>query len=149
MLAVASLLADYGVDALKQLFFDPRTHRHWQAREVSDSAFRAIYEAVKLAPTSANCSPGRFVFVKSKEAKARLVACVSPHNVESARAAPVIVIIAQEMRFYDKLPKLCPGRDLVQNFEGQHHVIAETAFRNSTLQGAYLVMAARALGFDC
>jgi 3-hydroxypropanoate dehydrogenase len=146
---VATLPIDRAADVLKQLFFDARTHRHWQAREVTDDALRAIYEAVKVAPTSTNCSPGRFVFVKSKAAKARLVACLSPHDAESARAAPVTVIVAQDLRFYDKLPKLFPECDLVENFEGHHHLIAETAFRNSTLQGAYLIMASRALGFDC
>jgi 3-hydroxypropanoate dehydrogenase len=149
MLALANVPFDEVVSALRQLFLEARTHRHWQGREVSDETLRAIYDAVKLAPTSQNCSPGRFVFVKSKAAKKKLVACVSPHNVESARTAPVTVIVAQDLRFYERLPELFPGRDVASAYAGKPHLIAETAFRNSALQGAYLIMAARALGLDC
>jgi 3-hydroxypropanoate dehydrogenase len=134
---------------LKELFFHARTYRHWLPHDVSDHTIRSLYEAVKLAPTSRNCSPGRFVFVRSREAKARLLACLAPHNVESARAAPVTVIVAHDLRFYLRLPKLFPARDLTKTFAGKPHLIVETAFRNGTLQGAYLVMAARALGLDC
>jgi 3-hydroxypropanoate dehydrogenase len=150
--ALASIGAeevDDAVRALKELFFHARTYRHWLPHDVSDHTLRSLYEAVRLAPTSCNCSPGRFVFVRSREAKARLLASVSPHNLESARAAPVTVIIAQDLRFYLRLPKLFPGRDMTKTFSGKPHVVAETAFRNSTLQGGYLVMAARALGLDC
>jgi len=150
--ALASIGADEvddAVRALKQLFFHARTHRHWLAHDVSDHTLRSLYEAVRLAPTSSNCSPGRFVFVKSPEAKKRLLEFVSPRNVESARTAPVTVIVAQDLRFYLRLPKLFPGRDVARTFAGNPHLITETAFRNSTLQGAYLVMAARALGLDC
>jgi 3-hydroxypropanoate dehydrogenase len=140
---------DDAVRALKELFFHARTHRHWLAHDVSDHTLRSLYEATKLAPTSRNCSPGRFVFVRSREAKARLLACVAPENLESARAAPVTAVVAQDLRFYLRLPKLFPPRDLTKDFAGKPHFIAETAFRNSTLQGAYLVMAARALGLDC
>jgi 3-hydroxypropanoate dehydrogenase len=140
---------DDAVRALKQLFFYARTHRHWLALDVSDHTLRSLYEAVKLAPTSYNCSAGRFVFVKSHAAKAKLLTFVSSHDVESVEGAPVTAIVAQDLRFYLRLPKLFPGRDMTSTFEGQAHAITETAFRNSTLQGAYLIMAARALGLDC
>src|SRR5215831_17032248 len=88
---------DDAVRALKQLFFYARTHRHWLTHDVSDHTLRSLYEAVKLGPTSSNCSPGRFVFVRSREAKARLLPCLSPSDVESAAAAPVTVIVAQDL----------------------------------------------------
>jgi 3-hydroxypropanoate dehydrogenase len=150
--ALASIGAnevDDAVRTLKELFFNARTHRHWLPHDVSDHTIRSLYEAVRLGPTSCNSSPGRFVFVKSREAKAKLLECLAPHNVESARAAPVTVIVAQDLCFYLRLPKLFPLRQLLRTFMGKSHLIAETAFRNSTLQGAYLVMAARALGLDC
>jgi 3-hydroxypropanoate dehydrogenase len=140
---------DDAVRALKELFFHARTHRHWLAHDVSDHTLRSLYEAAKLAPTSSNCSPGRFVFVRSREAKAKLLECLAPDHVESARTAPVTAIVAQDLTFYLRLPKLFPSRDLVKSFAGKPDLITETAFRNSTLQGAYLVMAARAIGLDC
>jgi len=150
--ALASIGAnevDDAVRALKELFLNARTHRHWLPHDVSDHTLRSLYEAVRLGPTSLNCSPGRFVFVKSREAKATLLECLEPDNVESARAAPVTVIVAQDLCFYLRLPKLFPSRNLLRTFAGKPHLIGETAFRNGTLQGAYLVMAARALGLDC
>jgi 3-hydroxypropanoate dehydrogenase len=150
--ALASIRAnevDDTVRALKELFLHARTHRHWLPHEVSDHTLKSLYEAVKLGPTSRNCSPGRFVFVKSPEAKATLIECLEPRHVESTRTAPVTVIVAQDLCFYLRLPKLFPARNLLRDFAGKPHLIAETAFRNGTLQGAYLVMAARALGLDC
>ena len=129
--ALASIGAeevDDAVRALKELFFHARTYRHWLPHDVSDHTLRSLYEAVKVAPTSCNCSPGRFVFVRSREARARLLACVAPHDVESARAAPVTVVIAEDLRFYLRLPKLFPVRDLTSTFSSKPHVIGETAF---------------------
>lgn len=136
-------------DALAQLFFEARTHNAWQAREVTDALLRQLVDMLKFGPTSANCSPARFVFVRSKEAKARLAPHLSAGNRDKTLAAPVTAIIGQDMAFYDHLPKLFPHTDARSWFAGNAEKIAETALRNSSLQGAYLILAARALGLDC
>lgn len=134
--------------ALEQLFHNARTHSHWQNRPVSDELMRQLYDLLKLCPTSANCSPARFVFIKSAEAKARLKPFLMEGNIEKTMAAPVCVIVAQDQRFYEHLPALYPHADAKSWFEGNQPVIDATAFRNSSLQGAYLILAARALGLD-
>lgn len=139
-------VSDEGLDLL---FRDARTQNGWQEKAVSDVHIKAIYELLKWAPTSANCSPARFVFVTSKEAKEKLVACLAEGNVDKTMTAPLTVIIGNDMRFYDHLPKLFPHTDAKSWFEGNEDLISETAMRNATLQGAYLIMAARSLGFDC
>ncbi|MDR6379292.1 3-hydroxypropanoate dehydrogenase [Paraburkholderia caledonica] len=101
-----------------------------------------------LGPTSANCSPGRFVFVKSPAVKEKLRPALSPGNVDKTMAAPVTVIVGMDMAFYEHLPKLFPHADARSWFAGNDKAIADTAFRNSTLQGGYLILAARALGLD-
>ncbi|MRG90567.1 malonic semialdehyde reductase [Polyangium spumosum] len=138
-----------GEEALDQLFRAARTHNVWLERPVEDDVLREIYDLAKMAPTSANCSPMRVVFVKSPEAKARLLAVVSAGNQDKTRTAPVTAIIAHDRRFYDELPKLFPHTDARAWFVGNQALIDTTAFRNGTLQGAYLMMAARALGLDC
>ena len=135
--------------AIDQLFTQARSHNAWQARTVGDEVLRRLYDAVKMGPTSANGSPARFVFVKSPEAKARLKACLAPTNVEKTMAAPVTVIVGYDTEFYEKLPKLFPHADARSWFVGNPDLIQSTAFRNSSLQGAYLILAARALGLDC
>ncbi|WP_293763192.1 malonic semialdehyde reductase [uncultured Aquitalea sp.] len=135
--------------ALEQLFHNARTHSHWQNRPVSDELMRQLYDLLKLCPTSANCSPARFVFIKSAEAKARLKPFLMEGNIEKTMAAPVCVIVAQDQRFYEHLPALYPHADAKSWFEGNQPVIDATAFRNSSLQGAYLMLAARSLGLDC
>lgn len=135
--------------ALATLFTDARTHNFWQNKPVSDALCQQIYDLAKWGATSANCSPARFVFVKSAAEKEKLVACVSPGNQEKTRAAPVTVIIGMDMEFYEKLPKLFPHTDARAWFVGNQPMIDGTAFRNSSLQGAYLMLAARALGLDC
>ena len=135
--------------ALEQLFINARTHNAWQKREVSDSTLRELYDLMKMAPTSANCSPARLVFVRSDEAKAKLKPCLMEGNVEKTMSAPVCVIVGMDMQFYDQLPKLFPHADARSWFAGNDAAIQATAFRNSSLQGAYLIMAARALGLDC
>lgn len=135
--------------ALKQLFTDARTHNAWQAKTVSDETLKQIYDLFKFAPTSVNCSPARILFVKSPVEKERLVACVNPGNVEKTRNAPVTAIIGMDLDFYDQLPELFPHVDAKSWFVGKDDFIQSTAFRNSTLQGAYLIMAVRALGLDC
>ncbi len=135
--------------AIDQLFRTARTQNGWQDKSVSDEVLRRLYDLVKMGPTSANGSPARFVFVKSPEAKARLKACLAPTNVEKTMAAPVTVIVGYDMQFYEKLPHLFPHADARSWFVGNPELIQSTAFRNSSLQGAYLILAARALGLDC
>lgn len=134
--------------ALDQLFNDARTHNAWQSKDIPDSLLHRLYDLLKWAPTSANSSPARFVFVKSPEAKAKLRDALSPGNIDKSMAAPVTVIVGQDMAFHDKLPELFPHADARSWFAGNDALIETTAFRNSTLQGAYLILAARALGLD-
>jgi len=136
-------------ETLAQLFSAARTHSAWQPREVSDAQLRAIYEAMKWAPTSANCSPARIVFVKSAQAKARLKPALAEANLAKTLAAPVTAIVGSDYAFHEKLPYLFPHADAKSWFEGNQPLIDTTAFRNAALQGAYLILAARALGLDC
>lgn len=135
--------------ALDQLFFNARTHSHWQARPIAEETLLQLYDLLKLCPTSANCSPARFVFIVSPEARDRLKLCLDTGNIEKTMNAPVTVIVAQDTHFYEHLPFLFPHADAKSWFEGQPSLIESTAARNSTLQGAYLIMAARSLGLDC
>lgn len=135
--------------ALDQLFFEARSHNSWTPREVPDSLLRDLVEAMKMAPTSANCSPVRLVFLKSPAAKARLKPHVSAGNLAKTLAAPVTVIVAHDLRFYDHLPMLFPHADAKSWFAGSEAHATATAFRNGSLQGGYLILAARALGLDC
>lgn len=135
--------------ALAQLFLEARTHTAWQKVDVPDSLLIRIVDLMKLGPTSANCSPARIVFVRTAEAKARLKPLLSEGNVEKTMAAPVTAIIGYDLGFYERLPFLFPHTDARSWFAGKPDHIRETAFRNGTLQGAYLILAARALGLDC
>ena len=136
--------------ALDTLFRDARTHSKWQSRPVADQTLRDLYDLLKWAPTSANAAPARFAFLRSKEAKERLRPALAPVNVEKTMAAPVTVIIAYDMKFYEQLPKLFPHNPgMAKLFERNPKLTDATAKRNSSLQGAYLIMAARALGLDC
>lgn len=130
----------------EQLFTEARTQNGYLPQPVSDEQLRQLYELLKWGPTSANCSPARFLFVRTPEAKARLAACVSVGNVAKVQEAPVTVIIGMDLAFADKLPQLFPHTDARAGFEGKPDLVQSTAFRNSSLQGAYLIMAARALG---
>jgi 3-hydroxypropanoate dehydrogenase len=136
-------------ESFDQLFLEARTHNAWLPQPVSDETLHQIYDLMKWGPTSANSCPGRLLFVKSPEAKGKLLPALSPGNVEKTKAAPVTVIVAQDLEFYEKLPKLFPHADARSWFVGQKAAIEITAFRNSTLQGAYFMLAARALGLDC
>jgi 3-hydroxypropanoate dehydrogenase len=136
-------------ESLDILFRHARTHRAWHKTPVSDTLLHAVWELAKMGPTSANCSPARVAFVKSPEAKARLEPCLSRGNIEQTMAAPVTAIVAYDLAFPDHLPRLYPEDDAKSWFEGNPKLIAETAFRNGTLQGGYLILAARALGLDC
>lgn len=135
--------------AFEQLFLEARTQNAWKEGEVSDETLRRLFDIVKMGPTSANCSPARYVFVKSPEAKERLKPHLSGGNLEKTMAAPVTVIIANDMEFYEHLPKLFPHTDAKSWFTSNDDLIRETAFRNATLQGGYMIIAARALGLDC
>jgi 3-hydroxypropanoate dehydrogenase len=134
--------------ALATLFTEARTHNKWQAKDVPDDVLRDLVDVVKMAPTSANCSPMRLVFVKSTTEKERLKARLAPGNVDKTMAAPVTAIVAHDMAFYEHLPKLFPHADAKNWFVGKPEHIATTAFRNGSMQGGYLILAARALGLD-
>jgi len=135
--------------ALDQMFFEARTHNEWQDRPVSDELLKELFDILRWAPTSANCSPARIVFLKSPEAKARLLPALIEGNVEKTRTAPVTAIIGHDLEFHEHLPRLFPHTDARSWFAGNQPLIEATAFRNGSLQGAYLIMAARALGLDC
>ncbi|KAB7645605.1 malonic semialdehyde reductase [Polymorphobacter fuscus] len=134
--------------ALDLLFREARTYYSWDSTPVSEADLRALYDLVKMGPTSANCCPARFLFVASDDARARLAATASEANGPKILAAPVTAIIGFDRKFYDKLPQLFPHADARSWFTGDDAMARETAFRNSSLQGAYFILAARALGWD-
>jgi 3-hydroxypropanoate dehydrogenase len=135
--------------SLAQLFTAARTHNGFTQAELSDATLRQLYDLLKWGPTAANNCPARFVFVKSAAAKARLKPALAPGNVDKTMAAPVTVIVARDMTFYEHLPTLYPATDARSWFVGNETAIEETSLRDSALQGAYLILAARALGLDC
>ena len=140
------MLDEAGLDLL---FRSARTVWAWSGDAVEDDTLRRLYDLLKLGPTSANCSPARFLFLRTAEAKGRLRGALSAGNVERALAAPVVAVVAHDPRFYEELPRLYPGVDARAWFAGNDELSTATAFRNGTLQGAYLIMAARAVGLDC
>ncbi len=133
----------------EQLFTEARTQNGFKPTPVSDEQLRALYDLLKWAPTSANCSPARFQFVRSAQAREKLMACTPPANAQKIAQAPVTAIIGMDMAFHEKLPFLFPHTDARAWFAGNDAKIAETAFRNSSLQGGYFIIAARALGLGC
>jgi len=135
--------------ALDIIFRDARTRNGWEPRKVTSTLMQAVYDLTKMGPTSANCSPARFVFVHTDEGKERLAPHLSEGNRKKTMSAPCCVIIGHDMEFYEKLPQLFPHTDARSWFAGNNELIAKTAFRNGTLQGAYFMIAARALGLDC
>ncbi len=134
--------------ALDLLFRDARTHNGWADTPVAEADLRALYDLVKMGPTSANCSPARFVFVSSADQRARLADMVLPGNKSKVLAAPVTAIIGFDTLFYDRLPELFLHADARSWFSGSAELARETAFRNSSLQAGYFILAARALGWD-
>ena len=135
--------------ALDILFRKARTQNGWLPTPVSDAELQAIYDLMKWGPTSANCCPARLVFLRTPEAKARLLPALSPGNVDKTKAAPVTAIIGYDTRFYELLPKLFPHRpEMADSYKSNATFAQTTAFRNGTLQGAYFMLAARALGLD-
>ncbi len=143
---MSNILSDAALD---RIFRNARTHTHWQEREVSDVLLQAVFDLAKMGPTSANCSPMRVVFVKSPEAKERLKPALAEGNVAKTMAAPVTAIVGHDLEFYERLPQLFPHTDARSWFVGKPELSRDTAFRNGSLQGAYLMIAARSLGLDC
>lgn len=136
--------------ALDIVFRQARTHNGWQPKPVSEETLRQLYDLMKWGPTSANCSPARILFIRSKEAKERLKPALSSGNRDKTMAAPVTAIVAYDLKFYDRLPQLFPHDQSARSwFTSDENVARMTAIRNGTLQGAYMIIAARALGLDC
>lgn len=136
--------------ALDTIFREARTYYKWLPRPVDEATLQELYDVLKWAPTSANAAPARFAFIRSREAKERLRPALAPMNVEKTMTAPVTVIVAYDVKFYDQLPKLFPHNPgMAQLFVSNPEMVEVTAKRNSSLQGAYLIMAARAIGLDC
>jgi len=134
---------------LDLLFREARSHNKWREEPVSDETLHSLYDLLKFGPTSANCSPARFLFLRTKESKERLAPALSSGNLAKTMSAPVTAIVAYDPKFYEKLPKLFPHNpDAVSWFTSNDSLAATTAFRNGTLQGAYLMLAARSLGLD-
>jgi 3-hydroxypropanoate dehydrogenase len=153
------LLASKGVEsmsrtltdeALNQIFREARTHNVWLDKPVADDTLRQLYDLMKWGPTSANSSPARFVFIRSREGKERLRPILAPGNVEKTMTAPVTVIVGYDLLFHEKLPRLFPASPAMRDlFKQNPQLVEATAKRNSSLQGAYLIIAARSLGLDC
>jgi len=135
--------------ALDTLFRNARSHNGWLDKDISDEQLHQLYDLFKMGPTSANSCPARIRFVRTAEAKEKLKACLQQGNIEKSMTAPVVAIIAMDMKFYEQLPLLFPHTDAKSWFEGKADKIRLTALRDSTLQGAYLMLAARSLGLDC
>lgn len=134
---------------IPSIFSDGRSHAHWLDQPLAHDTLQAIYDTARLGPTSMNCSPARIVFVLTPEAKQRLLPALNAGNVDKVMAAPVTAIIAYDTQFYELMPQLFPHRDVRAMFADNAALCASTALRNSSLQGGYLMMAARAHGVDC
>jgi 3-hydroxypropanoate dehydrogenase len=146
-LSMSETLDDHSLDVI---FREARTHGAWLDKPVTDDTLRALYEVMKWGPTSANTNPARFVFLRTKEAKERLRPALAPGNVEKTMKAPVVAIIAYDLLFFEKLSKLFPHNPTMRDlFATNPQLVETTARRNSSLQGAYMMIAARALGLDC
>jgi len=142
-------MASISQEALDQLFLSARTQNGWLDKPVSDELLGQVYDIAKMGPTSMNCQPMRVVFLRTPQAKARLVPALSPGNLDKVKAAPVTAIIATDTRFYEHMPQLWFREGAKEMFEGNPALASATAVRNGTLQGAYFIIAARALGLDC
>lgn len=136
-------------EAEKLIFTEARTQNAWLDKPVSEAQLRELYDMMKWGPTSTNCSPLRIVFLTTDEAKQRLKPILAEPNREKTMAAPVVAILARDMKFYEKLPKLSPHNNAVTWFKEGAPNTKETAMRNATLQGGYFIIAARAIGLDC
>ena len=134
---------------LSLLFGEARSMNGWQDKEVSDDMVKSIYELTKMGPTSTNCCPARFKFIKSDDQKQLLKDALLPNNIDKVMSAPVIAIIGYDLDFSDNMGKLFPHMDIAPMYKGNAEFNQATAFRNSSLQGAYFMMVSRALGLDC
>lgn len=144
---MSAILSDADLDII---FRSARSYNGWLDRPVSDVTLQAVYDLLKYGPTSANCSPARFVFVKSEAEKARLRPHLLGSNVDKVMTAPVCVIVGMHTKFYDRIPELFPHMPEARDwFAPNPQAANDTMFRNASLQGAYLMIAARALGLDC
>lgn len=144
---MSSKLDDKSLDTI---FREARTHNAWEDKQVSDDTLKALYDLMKWGPTSANCSPARIVFVKSKEAKEKLATVLSEGNLKKSMEAPVTAVIGYDVEFYERLPELFPHAPEAKTwFNWSKEWAEQTAFRNGSLQGAYFMIAARSLGLDC
>ncbi len=143
---MSKIVSDSDLDLI---FREARTHNVWQDKPVSDVVLQALYDLLRMGPTSANCCPARFVFITSPEAKKRLEPALSVNNRAKTMVAPVTVIVAYDLDFAQKVPELFPHRPEAKDWFKDQDFAATTAFRNGTLQGAYMIVAARALGLDC
>lgn len=135
--------------SLDVLYNNARTHSHWLDKEVDNELLKQAYNLTKMAPTSANCSPARFYFVSSNDAKEKLKPCLAAGNIDKTMSAPVTAIIAYDEEFYEQLPKLFPHTDARSWFLGNDELINFTANLNGALQAGYFILACRALGLDC
>ncbi len=136
-------------DALKQLFLDARTQNGFLDKPVSDEQLRELYDIAKMGATSMNTQPMRVLFLRTKDAKQRLAPALSPGNLDKTMAAPVTAIVARDMQFYEYMPEIWHNPAARDNFANNAPMAQATAVRNATLQGAYLMIAARAIGLDC
>ena len=136
-------------EALNLIFGEARSMNGWQDKDVSDAMIRSLYDLIKMGPTSTNCSPARFVFVKSEAEKVKFEPALLPNNISKVMTAPVVAIIGYDLDFSDHMTKLFPHMDVAPMYKGNNEMNVSTAFRNSSLQGAYLMMVARAMGLDC
>jgi 3-hydroxypropanoate dehydrogenase len=135
---------------LDLIFRKARTHGAWLDKPVTDETLHQLYDTMKWGPTSANTNPARFLFIRTKEGKERLRPTLAPGNMEKTMAAPVVVVVAYDLKFYEKAPRLFPhSPSMREMFASNPQLVETTARRNSSLQGAYLLIAARALGLDC
>ena len=136
-------------EALNLVFGEARSMNGWQDKDVSDAMIHSLYDLTKMGPTSTNCSPARFVFVKSEAEKVKFEPALLPNNISKVMTAPVVAIIGYDLDFSDHMTKLFPHMDVAPMYKGNNEMNVSTAFRNSSLQGAYLMMVARAMGLDC
>ena len=147
MAGAHKILDDHGLDLL---FREARTHRKWQNKDVTEVLIKAVYDLMKMGPTEANTCPARFVFVKTPEGKERLKPHLDAGNVDKTMTAPLTAIIAYDTQFYEQMPKLFPHEPTARSwFAGKEEKIKLVTMRNSSLQAAYLMLAARSLGLDC
>ena len=135
--------------SLDKLFTKARSHKSWINKDITEQKIYQIYDLLKFAPTSGNCCPARFTFIRSKEAKERLKPSLDKGNIDQAMNSPAVVVISYDTEFYQKLPYLSPHNNAKSWYEGKDKKIKSSAEFNSALQGAYLIMATRSLGLDC